>query len=177
MVISGEDTRKMGNIDQDVIVIACLSFMILLIVFMVFTIVIWRKLNTVRNKYNAMIAHTGVDNLEGVITELQNKVSQLQQNSADHNQVIQQIKSKISEMNGNVTMHRYNAFNESGSDLSFSIAIVNDQLDGLVFTSIHGREETYCYGKPLVKGESTYPLSPEEIQVINSARSKSQNHV
>ena len=72
---------------------------------------------------------------------------------------------------------RYNAFNESGSDLSFSIAIVDDQLDGLVFTSIHGREETYCYGKPIVKGESKYPLSPEEIQVINSARSKSQNHV
>jgi cytochrome c oxidase assembly protein Cox11 len=177
MVLDGEDTRKMGNIDQDVLVIACLSFMILLIVFMVFTIVIWRKLNAVILKYNEMIAHAGVDNLEGVITELQKKVTQLQHNNTDHNQALQQIKSKVSGMNGNVTMHRYNAFNESGSDQSFSIAIVNDQLDGLVFTSIHGREETYCYSKPLVKGESTYPLSPEEILVINSARSKSQNHV
>ncbi|MEX1029548.1 MAG: DUF4446 family protein [Paenibacillaceae bacterium] len=168
----------MGNIDQDIAAIACLSFIVILVISIIVTIVLWRKVNAVKRKYNAMIAHTGVANLEEVITELQRKMSDIQQNNTDQGLVIQQMKSKISEMKGNVSIQRYNAFNESGgSDQSFSIAIVDDQLDGLVLTSIHGREDTYSYGKPLIKGESKYPLSPEELQVINLARSKSLNHV
>lgn len=167
----------MGNIDNNILAIVCAAVVILLVVFMVFTLVIWRKLNTMRTKYDAMIAHTGVANLEEVLTELQNEMSSIEHKNDEHNQDIQRIKSKISEMNGNVSIQRYNAFNDSGSDLSFSIAILNDQLDGLVFTSIHGREETYSYGKPLVKGESKYPLSPEELNVINLARNKSQVRV
>jgi uncharacterized protein YoxC len=168
----------MGSIDQDIIAaIICISFIVLLIIFIIVTIMLWRKVNSVKRKYDAMIAHTGVANLEEVIIELQRKMSAIQEDNTDHGLAIQQMKSRISEMNGNVFIQRYNAFSESGSDQSFSIAFVNDRLDGLVFTSIHGREETYSYGKPLVKGESKYPLSPEEIQVINLARSKSLNRV
>jgi hypothetical protein len=167
----------MGNIDQGIAAIACISFIVLLVIFIFVTIMLWRKVNAVKRKYDAMIAHTGVANLEEVITELQRKMSAIQQNNSDHELTIQQMKSKLSGMKGNVSMQRYNAFSESGSDQSFSIAFIDDQLDGLVLTVIHGREETYSYGKPLIKGQSKYPLSPEEQQVINSAQSKSQNHV
>ena len=167
----------MGNIDQDMIVIASVSVILLLIVFFIITFILWRKVNTLKRKYDAMIDHSGVANLEDVIAGLQQKLSANQEMNLEHAQSIVRMKSKISELKGNVVMQRYNAFSESGSDQSFSIAFVDDQLDGLVFTVIHGREETYSYGKPLVNGESKYALSPEERQVINLAQSKSQNHV
>lgn len=167
----------MGEIDQVIAVIACISVIVLFVILLIVTILLWRKVNFVKRNYDAMIGHTGVANLEEIITELQRKISIIQGDSSEHEGSIQQMKSKLSEMKGNVSMQRYNAFNESGSDQSFSIAFVDDYLDGLVFTVIHGRDETYSYGKPLIKGESKYQLSPEERQVINLAQNKSQNHV
>lgn len=64
---------------------------------------------------------------------------------------------------------RYNAFSNTGSDLSFSIALLDDHRDGLVISSIYGREESRTYAKPVVKGVSEYPLTEEETAVLNEA--------
>lgn len=167
----------MGNIDQEIALIVSLTSIVLFIILLVVVILLWRKVNFVKHKYDAMIGHAGVANLEEVITELQNRMNIIQGNNSEHEHLIQQMKIKLSEMKGNVSIVRYNAFNESGSDQSFSIALIDDHQDGLVLTVIHGREETYSYGKPLIKGESKYPLSPEERKVISSAQSRLLNHV
>lgn len=69
-------------------------------------------------------------------------------------------------MKSKVAMKRYNAFGERGNDLSFSLAILDDNHSGIVLSSLHNRENSYIYAKPLEKGESPYPLSPEEKEVI-----------
>ncbi len=167
----------MGNINQEIALIFSVGIVVLIIILLVVTILLWRKLNLVKRKYDAMIGHAGVANLEEIITELQNKLEILQGDHSKHELLLQQMRSKLSEMKGNVSIVRYNAFEEFGSDQSFSIALIDDHQDGLVLTVIHGREETYSYGKPLIKGESKYPLSPEERKVISSAQSRLLNHV
>lgn len=64
---------------------------------------------------------------------------------------------------------RYNAFEKAGSDLSFSLALLDDGADGFVLTGIFGREDTRVYAKPILKGESKYSLSEEEISAIKTA--------
>jgi hypothetical protein len=64
---------------------------------------------------------------------------------------------------------RYNAFDKTGSDLSFTLALLNDQMDGFVLTSIFGREDSRVYAKPLLGGKSQYALSQEEQQAIKAA--------
>ena len=61
---------------------------------------------------------------------------------------------------------RYNAFDNIGSDLSYSLALVDENKDGVVLTSIYGREENRCYAKPINAGKSTYTLSKEEEKVL-----------
>ncbi len=68
---------------------------------------------------------------------------------------------------------RYNAFSDTGSDLSFSVALVDDTQTGIVLSSIYGREESRTYGKPVVNGESAYPLTDEEADVLSLAPSAS----
>ena len=69
-----------------------------------------------------------------------------------------------------VGLVRYNAFRETGSDLSFSLALLDRNFDGMVLTSLFGREESRCYGKPVKGGQSTHLLSEEEMQALNEAR-------
>lgn len=64
---------------------------------------------------------------------------------------------------------RYNAFEKTGSDLSFSLALLDDSANGFVLTGIFGREDTRVYAKPILKGQSRYSLSEEEIQAIKTA--------
>jgi hypothetical protein len=66
-------------------------------------------------------------------------------------------------------MIRYNAFADTGANLSFSLALLSDEGDGFVLTSLYGREETRVYAKPVERGASSYALSEEERQAISMA--------
>ena len=79
------------------------------------------------------------------------------------------IEDKLQLTVAGVGLVRYNAFRETGSDLSFSLALLDRNLDGMVLTSLFGREESRCYGKPVKGGQSTHLLSEEEIQALNEA--------
>ena len=67
---------------------------------------------------------------------------------------------------------RFNAFDNTGSDLSFAVAMLNAANTGFVLSGIYGREESRVYAKPLIKGESTYTLTKEEKQAIEHALKK-----
>ena len=68
-----------------------------------------------------------------------------------------------------VILMKYNAFKDVGSDLSFALAILNNQNDGIVLNGIYSRETSNIYAKPVIKGESTYTLSEEEKEAIKKA--------
>ena len=69
-----------------------------------------------------------------------------------------------------VAVVRYDAFGDMGGRLSFSAALLDDQGDGLVLSSINGRTETRTYAKTLVGLKSEHTLSPEEQEAIAAAR-------
>jgi hypothetical protein len=69
----------------------------------------------------------------------------------------------------NVALLRYDAFEDVGGRLSFSCALLDDQGDGVVLTSINGRQETRVYAKPVAQGTSSHNLSLEEEEAIRRA--------
>jgi hypothetical protein len=64
---------------------------------------------------------------------------------------------------------RFDAFEEMGGRLSFSAALLDSRGDGVVITSINGRQETRCYAKQVRGGTSIHHLSDEERQAIREA--------
>jgi hypothetical protein len=75
------------------------------------------------------------------------------------------LKSSIQK----VSVVRYRAFDDVGSDLSFSIALLDEKNDGAVITGIYGRNECTTFAKPIENGISKYDLSDEEKQSIKNA--------
>jgi hypothetical protein len=68
-----------------------------------------------------------------------------------------------------VGMVRYDAFEDVGGRLSFSCALLDDRGDGVVITSINGRQDTRVYAKPISGGRSSHNLSEEEVAAIQQA--------
>jgi len=64
---------------------------------------------------------------------------------------------------------RFNPFEDTGSDQSFAIALLDDQRDGIVISSLHGRANTRVFAKPVTNGGSPHNLSDEESEAIRIA--------
>ncbi|HEY3688138.1 MAG TPA: DUF4446 family protein [Streptosporangiaceae bacterium] len=69
-----------------------------------------------------------------------------------------------------VSIVRYDALKEMSGQLSFSLALLNSDGDGVVITSINSRTETRTYAKIVQGGKGVQPLSPEEDRAVRSAR-------
>ncbi len=67
---------------------------------------------------------------------------------------------------------RFNPFHDTGGDQSFAIALVDGHGNGVVLSSLHARDVTRVYAKPLQKWESAYSLTDEERQAIALAYQK-----
>lgn len=117
-----------------------------------------------------MMDGAGVENLESVLVTIKEEQKQQQETLAAVQNRIKTLEQRVPLQKSNIAIHRYNAFSDKGSDLSFSLAITNDEKDGVVLTSIHSREGMYVYGKPIQKGQSDYSLTPEERKVIDEAK-------
>jgi hypothetical protein len=73
-----------------------------------------------------------------------------------------------------VGLVRYDAFDDMGGHLSFSAALLDGQGNGLVITSINGRQDTRCYAKPVEGWTSSHNLSEEEELAIQRALTSGQ---
>jgi len=70
------------------------------------------------------------------------------------------------------SLKRFNAFNDVGSNLSFSMALLDGEGNGLVLTSLYGRQESRTYAKKVAGGTAQARLSEEEEEVLREARSR-----
>ena len=64
---------------------------------------------------------------------------------------------------------RYNAFKDTGSDLSFALAMLDEKNNGVVLNGIYSREMSNIYAKPVENGVSKYTISDEEKEAIQRA--------
>ena len=65
---------------------------------------------------------------------------------------------------------RYDAFDDMGGRLSWSLALLDEGGDGVVLTSIHGRSEARTYAKSVASWSCEQATSPEEDEAVELAR-------
>jgi hypothetical protein len=101
-----------------------------------------------------------------VVRGLEAKIAKLQALVAD-------ARSEVGGGLRHVAVVHYDAFHDMAGRYSFSAALLDDNGDGLVISSITGRSEARLYVKQIAERSSTLPLSPEEQQAIEEAISTS----
>lgn len=97
--------------------------------------------------------------------------------SEDANDKYKEVQSQVNKIEANmlkcvqkIGFVRYSAFENVGSDQSFSIALLDVLDGGVVISGIHSRETSAVYSKLIEGGKSKYTLTAEEIQAIDRAR-------
>jgi cell division protein FtsB len=127
------------------------------------------KLSRLLKKYQGLT--TGMDgkNLEDLLDYYTSRVKELEEQIQKLQQITQYLEAESKLAIKKVVIKRYDAFNEMGGDLSFSLVLLNDNKNGFIVTSIYGRNENRVFLKPVEGGRSSYTLSPEEREVLIKA--------
>jgi len=104
-------------------------------------------------------------------------IKQLLSQFKDLKEGFKKISNKMEELNKNnkfsiqrIGIVRFNPFKESGGDQSFSIALLDGNKNGVVITSLYGREGNRIFAKPIKKGKSEYLLTEEEKEAIEQTK-------
>jgi len=103
--------------------------------------------------------------LENQAKQIQRLEAALRQLAGGERRLAELVQATISH----VGVVRFDAFEDMGGRLSFSAALLDGHGDGIVITSINGRQDTRCYAKEVRAGDSAHNLSGEERQAIREA--------
>jgi uncharacterized protein YlxW (UPF0749 family) len=139
-----------------------------------FVLVIASIMNLKKQKSRLNRLTRGMDNkdLENILNLYLDKVERTEAKIAEFERIIGDLQKDFKNCVQKVALIRYNAFEDMGSDLSFSAALLNANGDGIVITGISGRNDSRIYSKPVKGGNSTYNLSDEEREAIKRALKK-----
>jgi len=103
--------------------------------------------------------------LEGHARALQRLEAAVRQLAADDVGLDERLTAAVQR----VALIRYDAFEDVGGRLSFTCALLDELGNGVVVTSINGRQDTRVYAKPVSRGTSDHNLSEEEVEAIREA--------
>lgn len=83
---------------------------------------------------------------------------------------LEDARSDLRETLQHLAVVRYDAYGDMGGRLSWSVALLDDNGDGVVLTSINSRNDARSYAKEVSGFESDSKLSPEEEEAIETLR-------
>ena len=82
---------------------------------------------------------------------------------------LEQLKDESKLHIQKVGLVKFNPFNETGGDHSFSLALLDGNKNGIIITSLHTRERTRFYLKEVFVGKTKLDLSKEESNALKIA--------
>ncbi|HLY68061.1 MAG TPA: DUF4446 family protein [Chloroflexota bacterium] len=120
-------------------------------------------------RYQQLVGGASAGNLEEVMAMHVGRINEHERRLSGVTRDIQMLDSTLQTAIQRVGLVRFNPFDETGGDQSFAIALLDQQGNGLVLSSLHNRSETRVYAKPIEDGRSSYTLSDEEEQALTQA--------
>lgn len=110
--------------------------------------------------------------LEDTISTLGNDIAALKKSKEEAEKQIAVITAKMKKSIRGLETVRFNPFPDQGGNQSFAIGMLNEDGDGVVFSSLYSRERMSVFAKPVKRGVSEYELSAEEKEALKRAEVK-----
>lgn len=156
----------LGGVDIGYILLGIVAVLLILLVILIVLIV---KYNKIKKRYDKFMrgknASSLEDDMHGVFEDMK-----LLKNNVDRNKKDIRILYKNMERTfQKLGIVKYDAFNQMGGQLSFSLALLDENNDGFIINSVHSSEGCYSYTKEIKNGTSSISLGEEEQQALDIA--------
>jgi len=110
------------------------------------------------------------ETLEGVIAALHTELRKQQDVAKQTDERVQNLDARVKRSIQSIRTVRFNPFQDSGSNQSFSLVMADEEGNGVVLSSLHARDRMSVYAKPIEEFTSIHELTDEEQHVIEERK-------
>lgn len=150
------------------------TFLIIILLISVLSIILLilnhLKLTKLKNEYSEFMKKLGNGkNIDENLKVYMDRVQKVEDLNKEIIQYCESLDKTVDTCIQKIGIVRYNAFKDVGSNLSFTLALLNNNNNGVVLNGIYSRDNSNIYAKPIKDGKSEYVLSDEEKEAIEKA--------
>lgn len=156
--------------EKMVLIALCIQGLLL----MVFFITSFR-LGKIQKRLRLLLTGNKESNLEEILLDLAERMKTAEKQIKTIEGQLGQMEKEATQYLQRWSLQRYKAFANIGGDQSFTLVLLDRKGDGVMLSSIYGRDESRVYAKTISCGKANYPLSDEEQEVLAAAMQKRKN--
>lgn len=141
----------------------------LLIIIALINLIIFIRMSNKIERYKKQIERSSNAALERSLYKATEDIQKLQVDSKELKTYIDNVNNELGKSIQKIGYTKYDAFNNQGRKLSFSVALLNRKDEGIILTSIYSNGESTSYSKYVKDGQSDVALSAEEMLALDRA--------
>ena len=160
-----EFLELLGSSSTEIIIGLAVTVLALIILYIINIV----QMSKLKKRYKIFMEGNTAKNLENTLIKRLDQVDALIEANNANEKDIRNLYSNMKFAFQKAGLVKYDAFNELGGKLSFSLALLNETNDGYMLNTVHSREGCYIYMKEIIKGNSIIMLTDEEKQALDIA--------
>ena len=160
------------GIDLSVLVLVLILLMVIFIILLITMIV---KTNRLSKRLSSFMGGRDGVSLEKNIYALYEDNKMLKEHMTKHRKDIQTLFKKHESSFQKMGLVKYDAFHQMGGQLSFSLALLDENDNGFIINSVHSTDGCYSYTKRITAGECKLALGKEEEEALSRAKSNNKD--
>ena len=135
-------------------------------------IVVLCKLKKLRRRVSSLTRGKDTESMEDIMLNFFERIEDLENHEKEMDIDIKNIKNTLKNTYQKAALVKYDAFREMSGALSYSLALLDQENNGVLISSMYSREGCYTYAKDVVNGECKINLSEEETEALKQAVAK-----
>lgn len=127
------------------------------------------RMARLERRYRLFMKDSDGQSIENAMAKKIRDINKLHERQENHTEALKQLRREYDRTLTKYGIVKYDAFEDVGGKMSFSLAMLDELNNGFVISSVHSRDNCYVYLKEIVRGESYIMLSDEEISALRKA--------
>lgn len=165
----GLGSFDLGYLLVAVAVLALISFIVIILL-----IVQICKTSRLKKRLDKFVVGKDGRSLEQEIVGLCEDNKFLKNSTERNKKDIRELFKRMETAYQKMGLVKYDAFNQMGGQLSFSLALLDENNNGFIINSVHSTEGCYSYTKEIKNGNCSISLGKEEAEALAMAIGEEQ---
>lgn len=159
-----------GWFDWGYLVIAMPVMILIILILLVLVIVQIKKTSKLKKRLDHFLRGKEGKSLEQDIVKIMDDNTFLKKLADKDREDINTLFKRMQSVYQKMGLVRYDAFNQMGGQLSYSLALLDENNNGFIINSVHSTEGCYSYSKEIREGDNSISLSAEEAEALDIAK-------
>lgn len=157
------------SIDIGYIIIAMAAIILVLLIIIMVMIHQMRKIKKLKKRLDKFMLGKEGKSLEEDLGKIYDDNKFLKESAEQNKKDILTLYKNVEKAYQKMGLVKYDAFNQMGGQLSFSLALLDENNNGFIINSVHSAEGCYSYTKEIKAGECEISLGKEEREALDMA--------